>query len=231
MQTQTISSTQAASDRETFSNQTLLLTALTAINNPSSHPSLNDSEVNKERIRTMKAKAARTRIIDAVTTILVTDTEILATMTRRTHTTNSIFALTEIRQKDKAQHERFESKLENLAPEGSHQMLPGDFDMEDRGPVTDEDVFISIPNMNKKIHVQESTERFCRPTDRGDWPQRCTRRRCRSIDEACQLHGESGAGARNGRDGADWEGPQRYSPSGGCAVRSRTQNRRKDIAV
>jgi hypothetical protein len=114
MQTQTTFSTQAASDRETFSNQTLLLTALTAINNPSSHPSLNDSEVNKERLHLMKEKAARTRIIDAATTILVTDTEILATMARRTHTTNIIFALTEIRQEDRAEHERFASKIKNI---------------------------------------------------------------------------------------------------------------------
>ena len=68
--------------------------------------------------------------------------------------------------------------------------------------------------------VQEPSERFRRPIDRGGWPQGCARRRCGSIDEACQLHGESGAGACGGCDGVDWEGPQRDSPSGGCAVKS-----------
>ena len=70
------------------------------------------------------------------------------------------------------------------------------------------------------LRVQEPSERFCRPTDRGGWPQGCTRRRCGSLDEACQLHGQSRAGKRGGCDGADWEGPQRDSSPSRGAVRS-----------
>jgi hypothetical protein len=93
-------SEEAKQDREKFSHQTLILTALTAINNTNNHSTFNANQVSKERFKYMKEKIARTPIIDAATTILVTDTEILATMARGTHAAHSIFALKEVRERD-----------------------------------------------------------------------------------------------------------------------------------
>jgi hypothetical protein len=125
----------------------------------------------------MKDEArGHTPIIDAATTILVTDTEILATMAHG-GAPDAIVALKEVEKGNlELEEERkkldvlLESHVENDIESDSTRrflgemdgLLPDEFDTVpvESGPVTDEDVFISIPNMNKKIHVQESTERF-----------------------------------------------------------------------
>jgi hypothetical protein len=53
-------------DRETFSHQTLILTALTAINNQNHHPTFMAAEVEKERIQNMKDKNSHTSVIDSM---------------------------------------------------------------------------------------------------------------------------------------------------------------------
>jgi hypothetical protein len=84
-----------AEKRETFSHQTLILTVLAAINNPNHHPTFKATEVNNERIQYMKDKTNHIPVIDAATTILVTHTEILATMTRGVNT-HGLVAIKEI---------------------------------------------------------------------------------------------------------------------------------------
>jgi hypothetical protein len=122
--------------RDTFSHQTLILTALTAINSSAGHPSFNYKQVNKERLQYMKEKATHTRIIDAATTILVTNTEILATIARGVNATHSIIAL----------KETDELKLIQDVVEGDCPVT--DLNSNDS---EDSDVFISLPNINKTI--------------------------------------------------------------------------------
>src|SRR5437016_10350494 len=106
--------------QETFSNQTLILTALAAINNPSHHPTFNESQISKERLRYMKDKATNhTPIIDAATTILITDTEILATMARGVSShTHSLFAL----KVDDLEEPKLELELKDFNTQGSHKI-------------------------------------------------------------------------------------------------------------
>jgi hypothetical protein len=160
----------ASEDRETFSHQTLILTALTAINSPNNHPIFNGIEVNKERLRCMKERITHTRIIDAATAILITDTEILATMARGANTAHSIVAIKEIMRKDQESDSQLHDDLlqvgkqfQDLDPGASDRVLgeidgliPGELHM--AKSVTDEghrvpadDVFVSFPNINKAI--------------------------------------------------------------------------------
>jgi hypothetical protein len=179
----------ASEDREKFSAQTLILTALTAINNPNSHPTFNDILVNRERVQYMKDKVNRTAVIDAATTILVTNTEILATMTcgvQNAHSiSDSILAVKdttvqlEDSNHDEKLHALFQSKLNDISA-GSEldidALLPNSeyFCTEELMP-DDEDVFISFPNPNTAIPIPSSTynsdDSFCKPiaVDNGRW--------------------------------------------------------------
>jgi hypothetical protein len=169
--------------RETFSHQTLILTALTAINSPAQHPSFNTSQVNKERLQYMKEKSAHTPVIDAATTILVTDTEILATMARGAHATHSIVALKEVKEEDQG----YNRDLDDLLPDLDTGRLlstidalePDNFGMaeiglandeasidEGRLGVSDKDVFISFPNINTEIPI-EGSDSTCKPITMG----------------------------------------------------------------
>jgi hypothetical protein len=166
-----------AEDRKTFSHQTLILTALAAINNPSNHPTFKAAEVNKERIQYMKDTAIRTPIIDAATTILVTDTEILATMAS-VYAPHSIVALKEDQAHNKTLDNLIEAKLKHLDAKSSMKfwremdgVLPDDLGIDitdeaqhaSKGPdLKDKDIFISIPNINQNIRIpsQKSTERL-----------------------------------------------------------------------
>jgi hypothetical protein len=169
-------------DREKFSLQTLMLTALTAINRPSHHPSFDDVRVNYERLQYMKEKASHTPILEAATTILVTDTEILATMAREVHAAHSIVALKEIKANDQDRLELRSKYYKTL------EDIEDDFHTVENGPVTDEghvpaskDVFVSLPNINKAIPTQESidssqkrsSDPICKPIVMGDghWAQ------------------------------------------------------------
>lgn len=188
------SQAQAEKDRETFSHQTLLLTALTAINNENHHPSFNLDDVNRDRVEYMRAKTSHTSIIDAATTILITNTEILATMAR--HHAHGIFAFKEIQGNNPEQMKLIDDLLTSPDPQLGKidELLPDHLDMDGNGPVTwtDSDeaqtaseghVFVSFPNTNKKICVQApanlsqqsstSSGPICQPiaTDNGHWSQ------------------------------------------------------------
>jgi hypothetical protein len=183
----------ASEDREKFSAQTLILTALTAINNPNSHPTFNDILVNRERVQYMKDKVNRTAVIDAATTILVTNTEILATMTRGAQNAHSISdsilavkdttVQLEDSNHDEKLHALLQSKLNDISA-GSEldidALLPDSeyFCTEEleSGHMPDvEDVFISFPNPNTAIPIPSSTynsdDSFCKPiaVDNGRW--------------------------------------------------------------
>jgi hypothetical protein len=131
-----ISPKEAREDREKFSHQTLLLTALTAVNNINCHPSLNDSDVNRLSMQYMKDKAAHTPIIDAATTILVTDSEILATMAYGVQDTHSILALKEVKEEDSGYKDQLDVLLHSDSNgsdtilEDINRILPADFDVE-----------------------------------------------------------------------------------------------------
>lgn len=193
-------SLKAREDRETFSCQTLILTALTAINNGNNHPTLHNEGVNKERIKFMNDKVHHTPVIDAATTILVTDTEILATMTRGTH---GIVAIQEIKGENQVEDDRLsalldseESGLNTLGPEipirvlgKIDALLPDsvDYNTEESGNADDKDVFFSFPNICKSIPVSEGSSPYridssstsdlddpiCKPiiVDKGLWEQ------------------------------------------------------------
>lgn len=181
-------SSEAKENRETFSRQTLILTALTAINSPNHHPTFNEFLVNKERIQYMKDKTDHTPIIDAATKILITDTEILATMTRGVQCAHSIVAIKEM----KEQYKEHDNKLETLLESGLKDLdskastrlareldalLPDsdDFDWEEsHNP--DKDVFISFPNINSAIPIDSSSytgDPICKPIimNEGLWNQ------------------------------------------------------------
>lgn len=177
------SASQAEQDRETFSNQTLILTALTAINSPSKHPTFKKDLVNQERIQYMKEKAAHTPIIDAATAILITDTEILATMSRA----HSIVTLKEMKGKDQDSEKQLllghlESEIKRLSPKASvkllksfDELLPDDPDSVEDDLVTRTDkhpgdVFVSFPNINEAIPMQEEYtggDLICKPIVKG----------------------------------------------------------------
>lgn len=174
------SASQAEQDREKFSHQTLILTALTAINSPNKHPTFKKNLVNQERIQYMKEKAAHTPIIDAATAILITDTEILATMSRA----HSIVTLKELKGKDQESEEqlllgRLESEIKRLSPKASvkllksfDELLPDDPDMDlvTRTVNHPGDVFVSFPNINEAISMQEeytSGDPICKPIAKG----------------------------------------------------------------
>ena len=154
---------QAEEDRETFSHQTLLLTALTAINNH--HPSFNDYQISQERLEYMRDKATHTPIIDAATTILVTDTEILATMACGVDgTTHSLVALREIGQNENTHVEQLlnSGNLDFQMMNKYDEYIPGDFDLVENGPATYEaqaeaaehPLFVSFPNINTTVPMQ-----------------------------------------------------------------------------
>jgi hypothetical protein len=168
-------------DRETFSHQTLILTALAAINNRNHHPTFKATEVENERIQYMKDKNSHTSIIDAATTILITDTEILATMNRGP---NRLFAIKEITQEDES---RFKSQFESQVDANTselfeiNEVLPdSDHNGKKRDHMPDEGVFFSFPNPNKEIPmgtgsppISSSTDATCKPIkmDKGLWTQ------------------------------------------------------------
>jgi hypothetical protein len=185
MQTQTTCSlppqdSGAREEREIFSHQTLILTALTAINSPNHHPILHATQVNEERLQLMRDKTLQTSTIDAATTILVTDTEILASMARGVYASDSIFALRELQIGEPFEDEaRVESQLRDLDPNTSSQileeldeLLPDTLNAMkngDEGRVSDKDVFFSIPNPNKAISIESSTssDPICKPIAMG----------------------------------------------------------------
>jgi hypothetical protein len=161
---------EARENRETFSHQTLILTALTAINNTNHHPTFNDVQINKERVEYMKKKSTHTPVIDAATTILVTDTEILATMARGVHTAHSIVTMKEMEENDQEDKSLLDNglKLSDLDSKASIQvlrqideLLPNDIITEKSGPAIDTtcygDVFFSFPNINIAVLMQKST--------------------------------------------------------------------------
>ena len=158
-------------DRETFSHLTLLLTALTAINSPNDHPFFNEVEVNKERLEFMKQKANHTPVIDAATTVLVTDTEILATMTRGVPNAHSMIAMKEEHYHDQADEKSLDAALLQLELKPSLQILremdeiipveeilqvSDDLDKEGIGHGSS-NVFISFPNINSAIRSGSSS--------------------------------------------------------------------------
>jgi len=169
-------------DRETFSHQTLILTALAAMNNRNHHPTFKADEVEDERIRYMKDKNSHTSVIDAATTILITDTEVLATMTRGV---NGLFAIKEVNQEDES---RLNSMLASQVDANTSalflreidEVLPdSDHDGKKRDHMPDEGVFFSFPNPNKHIHmgtgppISSSTDAICKPIkmDKELWTQ------------------------------------------------------------
>ena len=146
----------AKKDRETFSHQTLVLTALTAINSANQHPSLNDAKVRVERFLTMKDKAESTRVIDAATTILVTNAEVIATMA---HGADSIVTLTEINRNGEHSLPRVRDLLQSRAPDTKQHHIFGEVDelipadeiirLRNEPRKSDHQVFVSFPNPRK----------------------------------------------------------------------------------
>lgn len=127
----------------------------------------------------MREKASHTPIIDAATAILITDTEILATMSRA----HSIVSFKEIKGRDQEYsllHHELESRIKDLNSEESMKLLK-QFDEFLPNAVGDDavadkyhgDVFVSFPNINERIPMQESTsdDYICRPIaeDKGYW--------------------------------------------------------------
>jgi hypothetical protein len=161
------STQEAQNDRDTFCYQTLLLTALTALNNDlrRNHPTIHEVAVFSERLTDMKNNTNKhTRVMDAATAILITDTEILATMT---HGVQSIVAVRE------------EVNDPGLAGEEEN------FDacMEQADPSCDRTLICSFPNINNKhsfrdkknpsSSTSESPDNFCKPitAEEGFWKE------------------------------------------------------------
>jgi hypothetical protein len=137
------STKEAEEDRDTFSHQTLLLTALTALNNPNNNPTIHEHLVKDERVRYMFQGTNRhTRVMDAVTTILITDKEIIATMIQGV-------------QKIVAVKEEAIITAANKADIGPQILENLDLDLDDileqRDPTSDKTVFVSFPNIDKKL--------------------------------------------------------------------------------
>jgi hypothetical protein len=163
-------------DRETFSHQTLLLTALTAINNQNHHPSFNIAEVNTERVEYMQQKAARTPVIDAATTILVTDKEILATIARGVCGMQGILTLRATQEENTEKTNLLNLKNPDLRQVDAFPQ--DDFAMEavTEGEVaTEGSLFVSLPNPASDLSRESSTSSgpICKPIamDDGHWPQ------------------------------------------------------------
>jgi hypothetical protein len=114
----------------------------------------------------MKDKTTHTRVIDAATTILVTDTEILATMAR-SHNGHNIIALKQDQNLNGPLPDKLESQLRSLDLKG-YRLL-------------DQDVFVSFPNIDKAILTstqpmdlaQQSSDPICKSIDtaNGHWAQ------------------------------------------------------------
>jgi hypothetical protein len=175
-------------DREIFSHQTLLLTALAAINNGNHHPTFKATEVDKERSQYMNdMNHNNTSIIDAATAILITDTEILATMTRGLHDPNAhrLVAIKEIDQEDES---RINSLLESQLDANTTDNLKLLRKIDEVLPHSDHDrarekgdsapgdgVFLSFPNPNNNIPMGDSqssaSDHICKPIqmDKGLW--------------------------------------------------------------
>ena len=175
--------------RETFSHQTLILTALAAINNRNHHPIFNATEVEKERIQYMQDnKNSHTPVIDAATMILITDTEVLATMTRGVQNLKAhrLVAIKEINQEDESE---FNSLLDSQLDANHSQLLlrgidevlselDSDHGRVKRDQIPDEGIFLSFPNPNEEIFlgshsIPSSTDTICKPIkmDKGLWTQ------------------------------------------------------------
>src|ERR1700678_1578273 len=100
----------------------------------------------------MKDKNNNISVIDAATTILITDTEILATMTQGV---NRLFAIKEVNQENES---RFKSQLESQVDANTSELFEIDEVLPDsehngkkRDHMPDEGVFFSFPNPNKEI--------------------------------------------------------------------------------
>ena len=182
-------------DRETFSHQTLILTALTAINSSNKHPTFNNAHVIQERLTYMNEKAFHTPTIDAATTLLVTDTEILATMAHGSNALQGIVTVKEIeKSKDQLEEDKkkldalFESGLKNGSGTTEENILRMDGLLseefytvnypENSDPV--EDLFISFPNINEEVLIQKSTERL--PIDLSQQSSTSSDPICRPIE-------------------------------------------------
>ena len=170
--------TKAKEERELFSHQTLLLTALTALNNPNNSPKLHDNLVKEERVEYMRQQTTRhTPVMDAVTTILITDKEIIATMARGIQTILAI------------KQDPIETKQEAIDTEKLEAPQNDDFDLDLEGieteerpdPASQKTVFLSFPNIDKKIVMSSinssstgsSCDHFCKPiaVDKGYWKE------------------------------------------------------------
>src|SRR6202522_521663 len=99
----------------------------------------------------MKDKKRHTSVIDAASTILITNTEILATMNRGP---NRLFAIKEINQEDKSQ---FKSQLESQVDTNTSELFEIDEVLPDsnhngkkRDHMPDEGVFFVIPQPQQK---------------------------------------------------------------------------------
>src|ERR1700678_202916 len=117
----------------------------------------------------MKDKKRHTSVIDAASTILITNTEILATINRGP---NRLFAIKEITQEDES---RFKSQLKSQVDANTSELfeidevLPdSDHNGKKRDHMPDEGVFFSFPNPNKEIPmgtgppISSSTKPTCK---------------------------------------------------------------------
>jgi hypothetical protein len=154
MQTDQFSTPEAQEARTKFSHQTLLLTALTALNNGGKSPSFHDKLVFDERIKYMRRKTdTHTSVVDSVTSILITGTEIIATMS---HGVKSIVAVKE-------------ESSGNDDPDEDE-----DIAREQPDPNSDKALFLSFPNIDDKLFKPTgSQDFFCKPIaeDVGFWRQ------------------------------------------------------------
>lgn len=157
MQTDHFSTPEAQEARAEFSHQTLLLTALTALNNQNTNkPSFHDKLVFDERIKYMSRKTdTHTNVVDSATSILITGTEIIATMS---HGVKSIVAVKE-------------ESSGNDDPDDDE-----DIAREKPDPNSDKTLFLSFPNIDKKLFKSTgsgSQDQFCKPIaeDVGFWRQ------------------------------------------------------------
>jgi hypothetical protein len=182
------STPEAQKDRDIFSHQTLLLTALTALNNPNHNPTLNDRIVNEERLACMKQKTNHhTRVTDAAATILITDTEILAT----TSMTQEVYTIVAIKEDSEDGNRRLQDAIKaGLEPQSleiSNEFIDSeDIAREKPDPSHKKTVFFPFPSINKKLLKSSkalspigssstggSHDHICQPivVDKGFWDQ------------------------------------------------------------
>jgi hypothetical protein len=172
MQTQTTccpsSEDLAMKDREFFSHQTLVLTALSAITAVNQHPKFKDDEVRIERLAYMQteSKSTHTRVIDAATTILVTNAEVLATMAREGRSIVTLNATIRKGQDpflgDLLQSSGLNNKTRKIFGKVD-ELLPGDLDVMNSDPKSGGQVFVSFPNPRRES-LMPSSDRVCEPT-------------------------------------------------------------------